>query len=254
MSAVDTIRNALYGSPPTATFKPSRDGVLAAFTELQLVVDGINADIRLYATKALLDADTTRAAGTQARVYADSTAANNKVYYWSGSAWVVDINYYNGLAAVVQPLVDLARDWASKVSGAVDPTNYPGLLSAIQYAQQAAASQLAASNSAAAISTQQVADVYRALGVVSGAYNGERSIPSAFTIKRFYGICDTGSATVSILNSGAPIGPAFNVNAAGILTTGLALAVPANTDIDFAVYNIIGTPTGMYLKTTGNLI
>ena len=34
MSAVDTLRDALFGNPPSPTTEPSREGTLAAFTEM----------------------------------------------------------------------------------------------------------------------------------------------------------------------------------------------------------------------------
>lgn len=43
-----------------------------------------------YATKAVQDADTSRDENVGAVVYADTTTANNKLSFWSGSAWVVD--------------------------------------------------------------------------------------------------------------------------------------------------------------------
>lgn len=44
MSAIDTLRTALFGDPPQPGFKPSREGVLAAFRELNETVAAIIAE------------------------------------------------------------------------------------------------------------------------------------------------------------------------------------------------------------------
>lgn len=39
MSSIDILRDALFGNPPSPVFKPSREGVLAAFTRLKLTTE-----------------------------------------------------------------------------------------------------------------------------------------------------------------------------------------------------------------------
>ncbi len=54
MAAVDTLRDALYGNPPSASFKPSRDGVLAAFEELIATMSSGGAGVASLAALAAL--------------------------------------------------------------------------------------------------------------------------------------------------------------------------------------------------------
>ncbi|MES3100095.1 SGNH/GDSL hydrolase family protein [Sphingomonas faeni] len=68
-----------------------------------------------YETLALAQAAPASDAGNQARVYADPDTAKNGVYVNRTGAvggYVVDTGFYSQLAAVVQPVVDKARDWA----------------------------------------------------------------------------------------------------------------------------------------------
>jgi hypothetical protein len=112
MSAVDTIQEALFGNPPTAGFKPSREGVLAAFTEIYTQVVAATVGMVSYTTKAALLASPAPAAGTQARVYADTTPANNGVYVYKSGAWSLDTNFYAFLVSIVQPSITAASDAA----------------------------------------------------------------------------------------------------------------------------------------------
>jgi len=116
MGAVETLRDALYGSPPSPSFEPSREGVLAAFTEIYAQVQAAVAGMTAYATKALLLASPPPAAGTQARVYADATAAFNGVYVYKSGAWTIDVDFYSSLQILVQPKVDIATAAAAAAS------------------------------------------------------------------------------------------------------------------------------------------
>lgn len=92
MSIIDTIRTALYGSPPSQAYQPSKEGVIEAFDQmLQSVsvltggVVGSTATIR--ATKTLLLA-TSPANDTLGLVYNDPTTANNGIYHRTSGVWV----------------------------------------------------------------------------------------------------------------------------------------------------------------------
>ena len=78
VSAVDTLRDALFGNPPDPTTTPSREGTLAAFTELSQLAQGAIAGATPYATRAAFPAST--GSNKLAVVTSDSTAANNG--YW----------------------------------------------------------------------------------------------------------------------------------------------------------------------------
>lgn len=106
MGAVETARDALFGNPPSPTMEPSREGLLAAFTELQQNISGIVTGIPAYATAAALPAVTSADNGKQARVYADGTAANNTFWIVQGGAWAIDTSFAATLTGAVQPIVD----------------------------------------------------------------------------------------------------------------------------------------------------
>lgn len=105
MSALDMLRVALFGTPPSEAYRPSREGVLAAFGELERRVNSTTAGIIYYATGAERAADTARPVGTIGK------AADEDDYYRrEGAGWVVDNTVYEGVASIVQPIVDEAID------------------------------------------------------------------------------------------------------------------------------------------------
>lgn len=120
MGAVETARDALFGNPPVPNMEPSREGLLAAIAEIDRRVSSAVSGIAPYETIADLPAsidpgDGGKPVGAQARVYADPTDANNT--YWirtsasgTNNGWVVDQDYIDQAAAVVQPLVDQAEE------------------------------------------------------------------------------------------------------------------------------------------------
>jgi len=93
MSAIDTLRDALFGNPPSPVYEPSREGLLAAFSELQRETASL-ANIQPYATWADLAADP-GTAGESAVIYEDAgthtdpvvggTVSNTGVFLWSVS-------------------------------------------------------------------------------------------------------------------------------------------------------------------------
>jgi len=89
--------------------QPSREGTLAAFTELEKAIDASRTGLLRYDTKSAMDADESQPEGQLAYVYDDTTPANNTVYQWDGSDWVVSTWYFDAVAGVVQPLVDDAE-------------------------------------------------------------------------------------------------------------------------------------------------
>jgi len=93
MSAIDTLRVALYGDPPSESYKPSREVVLAAATEMRAeYLDGISQSALIsaidvaYATRAELELDLAYDAPAIGWVYGDSTDANNDLYTKSGAS------------------------------------------------------------------------------------------------------------------------------------------------------------------------
>ena len=85
MSAVDTIRNALFGNPPTPTFKPSREGALQAVVELNDALAAIGSSIavsssRVYSAFGSMVVDLSANDGTIAIVYGDSDLTRRGLY------------------------------------------------------------------------------------------------------------------------------------------------------------------------------
>lgn len=110
MSAIDTIRDALFGNPPSPTTKPSREGVLAAFTEMQASVVAVTNDAVAYPTVGDLPAVTAENDGDRARVFDDPTPENNTYWIVKGGDWDIDADYIASVATIVQPLVEAAED------------------------------------------------------------------------------------------------------------------------------------------------
>lgn len=109
MSAVDILRNALFGNPPSPTQEPSREGVLAAFSQLQRDFGGVIAGIVYYATGSARIAD-----APNQPVGKIGKASDEPDYYRrEASGWVIDNTFYQGVASVVQPLVDEATTAAA---------------------------------------------------------------------------------------------------------------------------------------------
>ena len=102
MSAVDTLRQALYGSPPSVGYKPDRNGTIAAFSDLVKSVDTVVGGIvgsaapAVYASRSTLYGNLDFADRTLGLVYNDSVSDRNGIYIKSGTSgsgsWV-----YTGL-------------------------------------------------------------------------------------------------------------------------------------------------------------
>jgi hypothetical protein len=107
MTAIDMLRDALYGNPPSATFKPNRAAVLAAFSELQYQLAAMELGISSYATIGNLPVVTSANNGQMARVYADSTSTNNTFWIVKSGVWGIDVDFGKVLSTSFQPVVDL---------------------------------------------------------------------------------------------------------------------------------------------------
>lgn len=112
MSAVDTLRDALYGNPPNPNWLPSREGTLKAFSELLAQVNALTLGVVSYDTAADLPADAPD--GSQARVTDDPTTSNNTYWIKRDGVWQIDVDLIESISAIVQPLVDEATLQAGK--------------------------------------------------------------------------------------------------------------------------------------------
>lgn len=120
MSAVDILRDALFGNPPSPAVEPSREGVLAAFTQLHnqaLVAAAVAAaGITTVATTADRDTFYSTSANRSKLVYVNNnngsaTDGANGIYEYAGGPRLAQ-GFYQGLAVLVQPLVDRAESAA----------------------------------------------------------------------------------------------------------------------------------------------
>lgn len=126
MAAIDTLRDALFGNPPTIDYRPSREGVVKSFSEvvesLNAIVGGFAASAvpAVYASLGTLNNNLGFADRTLGLVYNDQSPANNGIYIKNGSigsgSWTrtgllgVGPNATeNQIRAVVLPLFEDAR-------------------------------------------------------------------------------------------------------------------------------------------------
>lgn len=111
MSAVETARDALFGNPPQPNMEPSREGLLAAFSELQASLGSIGLGAMIdvaYEYRTELDADLAHDADTVGFVYADDIDANNDLYVKVGASgsgsWEITTILHDAIAALAIPL------------------------------------------------------------------------------------------------------------------------------------------------------
>lgn len=92
MGAIETLRDALFGNPPSQATEPSREGVLKAFEEtlqsINSIVGGIFTEdaSAVFATRAALFANLNFPAGTLGVVYADANSDYIGIYVKNGSS------------------------------------------------------------------------------------------------------------------------------------------------------------------------
>lgn len=124
VSSIDKLRDALFGNPPNPAMKPSREGVLAAFTDLKFAADAGIAAAALSGTNL--------------------TAAMQLVAPLLSSAQAAQYAAENALTVVRQALVAIPASVAAQIDQAV------ALATAAAAASQtnSAASAAAAANSA----------------------------------------------------------------------------------------------------------
>ncbi len=117
---IDTLRDALFGNPPSTATKPSREGVLAAFVELKRGTDTALSDATvaltagdaaLFPTKSAMDASLAYPNQKPAIVFNDPVPANNALYLKNGDSgagfWgVTSILLSGAFGAEVDALTD----------------------------------------------------------------------------------------------------------------------------------------------------
>lgn len=122
MSAVQTLRQALFGNPPSDGHKPDRNGVIEAFAQVAAIAASAATNLIPYETVALMNADDTKPEGTLAYVYFNNGVTDdplNTVYQYVDGDWIVAEWYVEQIAAVLQPLVDDVNDAAASISASV---------------------------------------------------------------------------------------------------------------------------------------
>lgn len=86
-SPVDTIKSAILGNPLDANKKPSRQGVVKAFAEMQVQLEGASSGAFIRTTEALLNSISTAALHSMGWVTNDPNSARNGVYENTGAGW-----------------------------------------------------------------------------------------------------------------------------------------------------------------------
>lgn len=125
MGAIRTAANAEYrdyetdGLPASGEHKPLKSGIRALFGSVEDTISAVqlaNAVDEKFATKALMDADTSQADGTLAIVFNDPVAENNGYFYWDDaeSEWVRSdvLNPTDALAGAVAEGEEAIQDAA----------------------------------------------------------------------------------------------------------------------------------------------
>lgn len=116
MTALDTIKQAVLGAP-----EPSRQGVVKAFSEMQLQLEGAQAGAYIRSTKTSLNALLLASVAAMAWVVNDPTQANNGIYENTGTAsaavwtrradipvfFITGINEGEGTADAIEVTTDL---------------------------------------------------------------------------------------------------------------------------------------------------
>lgn len=129
MSAIETARDALFGNPPNPALEPSREGILAAFTEMMASIGtvGLGSVDVAKTTKALLDADLAYDANSTAIVYADATDANNDLYVKSGASgagsWTNTGALHSIMEGLANPYIEQFDDILAEVIERSDRLN-----------------------------------------------------------------------------------------------------------------------------------
>lgn len=140
MGPIDLFRDALFGNPPSPTHQPSREGSLAAFTDIAQRVAGIVTGIPAYPTAASLPSVTAADNGKQARVFADTVSDNNVYWIVRGGAWTIDSGLQamlvSAVSSIIEGVADRLNRWQVQFFDVdrivVDPignvVRYPGFL------------------------------------------------------------------------------------------------------------------------------
>lgn len=151
MTAVDTFRDALFGNPPEANYKPSREGTLAAFTELydQAVVAmfAAAAGIVTLSDTAARDAFYADEANQGKLVYVNNNNGEpddpaNGVYEYVGGAARIAEGFYQGVYdPIVAPVESLTATAEAAADEAIEAAN--GLASTLEYFPEVTSPNLA---------------------------------------------------------------------------------------------------------------
>lgn len=139
VSAIETLRDALFGNPPSPTMEPSREGVLAAFTEVVRQAALAQSNIEIVATTADRDTFWATEENRSKLVYVNNNNGSgsdpgNGVYEYVGGPRLAEA-FYAGIATVVQPLVDAAEGFADDAQAAA---GFPTLTAATAFAPKLA--------------------------------------------------------------------------------------------------------------------
>lgn len=210
MSIIETIRTALYGSPPSQAYQPSKEGVIDAFDQLVqsvTVISGgvIGSTATIRSSKALL-LGVSATDGTLGLVYNDPDTKLNGVYYRLGGAWI-----FTGLLGV-----------GPEGPGPTSETITAATATAV--AATATAVAAAADSEASAVSAATSASVAEA---VAGPTYASTALGIAATINGQSFAVDNGDGTITKWrnNAGVAANPLTLATTAALLGVGGAALV-----------------------------
>lgn len=123
MSAIDTLRDALFGSPPTEGHKPSREGVFKAFVELFGQVDAGALTMLPFNTVAEMNANTTAVDGQLGYVFFNNnttTDVANGIYQFNDATntWSIAQWFYDRINNLFDSRLDVLEDQQVKYCSA----------------------------------------------------------------------------------------------------------------------------------------
>jgi len=124
MSAIDTLKDALFGNPPVADHRPDRTGVFNAFVELAKSVTFSALGIGTVPTSADLVAPGT----DDPKLVFVLTGSDAGLFAYVNNAWSQYTAFYQNIASIVQPLIDQVN-----ASGATIQTTINRLLQLVNY-------------------------------------------------------------------------------------------------------------------------
>lgn len=237
MSAIDELKAAFRkyvtdGVPASGVHEPNKDEITQGFERLRVELNGISAGLTIVSDTTARDAFFADEANQGKLVYVNNNNGepddpDNGVYeYVDGAARIAE-GFYQGVASVVQPLVDEAQaaaEAAELAADAINPIRFPN-----QYGQPSFADgSLPTMRSGTPALVDVTAESLIALGAVKGVWNSAGTATATTMVKVPLPEGAEGQHVYMSAYSVNPTavgastnGPAFIDGANSLVTTGL---------------------------------